>query len=517
MADDGAAVEPSAAPLLVAEGIGKSYGANTVLSGVDIEIHDREVLGVVGENGAGKSTLLNILSGVVPPDTGRLLLRGQEVRLKNYRDANFNGIFRVFQELALVPGLRVYENLFLTHEKRFSNYGFINHAAMRRRASAYLEEFEHGWIDPTKPIDSYSFSVRQIVEIIKAFALADLLETPSPVLLLDEPTAGLLADETEFFFRVVKQARKKTGIVYVGHRLGELLDNSDQVVVIKDGNLVARGSARDMTEEQLHQVMVGRARSEFLYHEDRQQPTTATTPILSVEGLSQPRAFSDVSFDVRPGEIIGIAGVIGSGKSELGRAIFGAGTDIAGEVRVGKQVVSTISATTQAGMGYVPQDRAAEGALLPQPVSWNISLARLSTEGGLGAGVMDGRREKRDADKYVDLLKIKTPGIQTAVGRLSGGNQQKVILGRWLAAGSKVLILDNPTRGVDVGAKEHIYSLLREQVANGLAVVLISDDLLELIMMSSQIHIMSGGSVRATIQTPPEAKPTEVEMVAHMV
>jgi ribose transport system ATP-binding protein len=236
-----------------------------------------------------------------------------------------------------------------------------------------------------------------------------------------------------------------------------------------------------------------------------------------VEGLSQPRAFSDVSFDVRPGEIIGIAGVIGSGKSELGRAIFGAGKEVAGEVRVGKQVVSTISATTQAGMGYVPQDRAAEGALLPQPVSWNISLARLSTEGGLGAGVMDGRREKRDADKYVDLLKIKTPGIQTAVGRLSGGNQQKVILGRWLAAGSKVLILDNPTRGVDVGAKEHIYSLLREQVANGLAVVLISDDLLELIMMSSQIHIMSGGSVRATIQTPPEAKPTEVEMVAHMV
>lgn len=503
-------------PLLSGEGLGKIYGSTQVLTDIDLQIRDHEVLGVVGENGAGKSTLLNILSGVIKPDTGRLLLRGEEISLSSYRDANAHGIFRVFQELALVPGLRVYENLFLTHEKHFSNFGVINSGKMKRRAAQYLEEFEHGWIDPSKLIDSYGFSVKQILEIIKSFALADLLETPSPVLLLDEPTAGLLADETEFFFRVVKKARDRTGIVYVGHRLGELLDNSDRVLVIKDGHAVAEGSAREMTEEQLHEVMVGRARSEYLYHEDKQVSAISSTPSLVVDSLSQARQFADVSFEVFPGEIVGIAGVIGSGKSELGRAIFGASKGVTGTVTVDGRRVSSITESSAAGLGYVPQDRAAEGALLPQPVSWNVSLARLAAAGVSGV-VLDTRRENQEADKYVDLLKVKTPSIHTAIARLSGGNQQKVILSRWLSARTKVLILDNPTRGVDVGAKEHIYALLRELVKDGLSIVLISDDLLELIMMSSSIHIMSGGSIRATIQTPPDAKPTEVEMVAHMV
>lgn len=509
--------ETPAPPLLVVESVGKTYGGIPALSGVSLEVRNQEVLGVVGENGAGKSTLLNILSGVVQPDEGRLLIRGEETRLRDYRDANFKGIFRVFQELALVPSVPVYENMFLTHENRFTKFGIINRSAMIRRASAFFEEFEHGWIDPTKPTGSYSFSVRQIIEIIKAFALAELLETPAPVLLLDEPTAGLLADETEFFFRVVERARSRTGIMYVGHRLGELLDISDRFLVIKDGEMVAHGAAADTTEEQLHESMVGRARSEFLYHEDRQAAATDPTPLLKVQGLSQPSCFADVSFDVCPGEIVGIAGVIGSGKSELGRAIFAGGPDVTGKVMVRDRAVDGIAASMRAGMGYVPQDRAAEGALLPQPVSWNVSLARMAAGSGASAMVMDLAKERTDAEEYVRLLRIKTPGVDAPVGRLSGGNQQKVILGRWLAAESEILVLDNPTRGVDVGAKEHIYSLLRHQAEAGRAVVLISDDLNELIMMSSRVLVMSGGSIKATIETPPEAKPSEVEMVAHMV
>jgi ribose transport system ATP-binding protein len=518
MTSESAPAEPERSRLLIAEGVGKSYAGIPALADVTVEVRDREVLGVVGENGAGKSTLLNILSGVISPDTGRVLVQGNEVSLRSYRDANAHGIFRVFQELALVPNVPVYENLFLTHERHFSKFGVLNRSAMKRRASAFLEEFDHSWIDPTRETGSYSFSVRQILEIIKSFALAELLGTKSPVLLLDEPTAGLLADETEFFFKVVAQAKKKTGIVYVGHRLSELLELSDRVLVIKDGRTVGGGNAADLSEQELHQMMVGRTVSELLYHEDRQKQPTSDVPLLEVKGLSQPRAFQDVSLEVRPGEIVGVAGVIGSGKSELGRAIFGAQSDVRGDVLVsGKSLARRISSSTRAGIGYVPQDRAAEGALLPQAVSWNISLARISARGGGRAAALNIPRERKEATRFVDLLRVKTPGIQAAVGRLSGGNQQKVILARWLSAGSNVLILDNPTRGVDVGAKEQIYGVMRDLSDRGVAILLISDDLPELIQMSTRVLIMSGGSVKATIDTPAESKPSEVELVSHMV
>ncbi|WP_426323241.1 sugar ABC transporter ATP-binding protein [Microbacterium sp. E-13] len=503
--------------LLRGVGLGKTYGTNRVLEGIDIEVRNHQVLGVVGENGAGKSTLLNLLSGVAAPDAGSIAVGGSEVSLSSYSDANRHGIFRVFQELALVPGVAVYENLFLTHEGRFRTFGLINHAEMKRRARAYLEEFEHGWIDVTRPVDSYPFSVRQILEIIKAFALADLLETPHPILLLDEPTAGLQADETEFFFRVVRQARERTGIVYVGHRLGELLDNSDRVLVIKDGRLVATGESSDMTEDELHHVMVGRARADHLYHENEQAPVDAGAEVLlAVEGLSIDRAFADVTFDVKAGEIVGLAGVIGSGKSDLGRAIFGISKADSGSVSLAGKRVRSIRDAVRAGMGYVPQDRAQEGALLPQSVTWNISLAQLPV-GGAAASVIHPANEAAQATDLVERLRVKTSSVRAPVGSLSGGNQQKVILARWIVANPKVLVLDNPTRGVDVGAKEHIYGQLRALVAAGVGILLISDDLNELIMMSSRIHVMGGGRVRASIETPTDAKPTEVDLVAYMV
>lgn len=504
--------------LLSARGISKSFGSNRVLNGIDLEVRDHEVLGVVGENGAGKSTLLNILSGVLRPDGGSISMRGEEVTFKSYRDANAHGVFRVFQELALVPSAAVYENLFLTHERRFSNFGVINRSAMVKKARQYLEEFEHGWIDPTRPTGGYPFSTRQILEIIKVFALAELLETPKPVLLLDEPTAGLLSDETEFFFRIVEKAKEKTGIVYVGHRLGELLDHSDGVLVFKDGEIVAHGKSDAFTEDELHAAMVGRQRGEHLYHEERQAVAVGDAPVLRVENLSQDGVFRDIDLQVNPGEIVGIAGVIGSGKSELARAVFGAGNTMSGTVEVNSATIGSVSDATRAGVGYVPQDRASEGALLPHSVAWNISLARLQRGSGKAfRGLLDLDRERSQAKQYVEELRVKTPDIDTPMLRLSGGNQQKVILARWIAAGATVLVLDNPTRGVDVGAKENIYSSLRELVASGVGILLVSDDLVELIMMSDRIHVMNGGNITATIETPPLAKPTEFELVSKMV
>jgi ribose transport system ATP-binding protein len=505
-------------PLLAAEGLSKSYGDNQVLTKVDLVVHDQEAIGLAGENGAGKSTLLNILSGVLKPDEGRVLLRGEELQLASYRDANHHGIFRVFQELALVPNIPVYENLFLTHEEHFRRFGILKRGAMARRASELLEEFGHGWIDPTRETSHYDFSVRQVIEIIKSFALAELLDTPTPVLLLDEPTAGLLHDEVEFFLEMVQKLKVRSGLVFVGHHLEEVLQISDRITVLKDGAVVGTAKADDLDEKALHHLMVGRVREEQFYKEDRQR-APADTHALELKGFSQAAEFDDVSLTVKAGEILGIAGVLGSGKSGLGRAIFGAADRVDGDVVIaGKELAHHgIANSMRARMGYVPPERAADGALLPLSVAWNISLARTSAATGMGAQFIDHRRERRDAVKYVEMLSIKTPGLDAPVHSLSGGNQQKVILARWLARGVDVLVLDNPTRGVDAGAKEDIYGIVRDLTDQGTAIVLISDDLPELIGLSTRVLIMKSGRVVEEIQTPQSDKPAEVDLVAHMV
>jgi ribose transport system ATP-binding protein len=508
----------TSAPLIEARGVHKAFPGVQALADVGLTVHRGEIVGLVGENGAGKSTLLSVLSGTVQPDSGTVSVRGREVRMANYRAAALQGVFRIYQELALVPNLAVYENLFLSHEGRFRRLGVLRRGAMQQRARDLLGRFDHDWIDPARPAGAYDFSTRQILEILKAFALAELLDIEAPVILLDEPTTALTREEAQFLSGLLERVREDAGLVFVSHRLSEVLELSDRISVLKDGHVVDETEPEHTTEAQLHYVMVGRERDEHFYREARQREP-GDAPALEVEGLSQAPDFEGVSFSVRRGEIVGIGGVLGSGKSALGRAVFGAGRGgCDGAVRVEGSPVEPLTTRrlANAGVGYVPPERHEDGIILSFPVAWNISLARLAGNGG-PAHVLNGERERSEARRYVESMRIKTPGIGTLAGSLSGGNQQKVVLARWLARDARVLILDNPTRGVDAGAKEEIYTLIRDLADRDVGVVLISDDLLELIGLSNRILIMKDGAISAELESPPSGKPEESTLVASMV
>lgn len=502
-------------PLLEVRSISRAFGPVQALQDVSFSVRRGEVLGLIGENGAGKSTLLNIISGTDHATQGEVVVRGEAISYKNYHGAARNGVFRVFQELALIPNMTVWENLFIGHEKLFLRGGIINRSLAIQRARDIFKRFDHAWIDVEKPVGDYPFAIQQLIELLKAFALADLLGHEEPIVLLDEPTAALAADEIEFLRGLIEKVRHRSAVVFVSHRLAELLEWSDRIVILKDGRFVGEGDAKTMTEDALHFLMVGRERDEQFYREGRQRQPDAA-PVLVVKQLTDGTTFEPVDLSVRPGEIVGIAGVLGSGKSELGRSIFGAQRGLAGLIEYkGREMPNgSVKAVTRAGMGYVPPERKFDGLFDTFSVGQNISFAKVATGSSAVLRLGEERRNGRD---YIRRLRIKTAGARASILSLSGGNQQKAILARWLAAGVEMLILDNPTRGVDAGAKEEIYDLLRDLTDNGVAILLISDDLLEVIGLSNRILVMKTGAVTATIDAPAEAKPTEAQLVARMV
>jgi ribose transport system ATP-binding protein len=511
-ASGGAAQGP---PVLEMRGIGKRFSGKPALSGVSLTLRKGEVVGLVGENGAGKSTLLKTISGNLRPDTGTIRLRGKDVAFRSYRDATFHGVFHIYQDLALIPTMSVYENVLLSHEQHFSRFGVIDNARMRRHVAALLREFGHERIDPGRKVGSYDFSTRQVIEIIKSFALAELLEIETPVMLLDEPTAALTADEVDFLMRLIEKARARVAIIYVSHRLTEVLRISQRVYVLKDGAVVAETPTAEVAESRLHELMVGRSREEFFYREQRQREPAAEVA-LRVTGLSRPGSFTAIGLTLQAGEILGIAGLLGSGKSDLAQALAGDLKGVDGRVLIGEAEIRslTINRMSEAGVGYLPPDRR-DGIIPLLSVVKNMTLARLTRSGESVLLDLDG--EKADAGRLVASLGIKTAGVHALASTLSGGNQQKVLLARWLLRETKVLILDNPTSGVDAGAKEEIYAVRRDIAAQGVGILLVSDDLLELIGLSNRILVMRGGAIVAEMPSPRDAKPGEVDVVAHMV
>lgn len=498
------------------QGIGRSFGAFRAIDNISFEVRRGQVLGLIGENGAGKSTILNIMCGTDRQTDGRLLLRGKEVAFDSYHDAAKAGVFRVFQELALIPNLSVWENIYLGHDTLLRKYGFIQRADAIRKTQALFDRYGHGWIDVRTRVEDLPFAVQQVVEILRAFALAELLGIEEPIILLDEPTAGLSSDEIEFLHSLIQRVRNDAALVFVSHRLAELLDWSDDILVLKDGRIVEKAPAAALDEETLHFRMVGRAREASFYCEDRQREPESEI-VLKVAGLCSTEEFRDVSFELRRGEILGIAGVLGSGKSEVGRAIFGDGivTEGAIEYRGGMLARNKIVAASGRAIGYVPPDRKSEGIIDTFSVAENMSLARIAC-GAAGKWITPGR-ETKGAESYIGKLGVKTETPGSGILSLSGGNQQKAILARWLWRGVDVLILDNPTRGIDAGAKAQIYSILRDVADSGMAMLLISDDLLELIGLSNRIMVMKDHQVTQQFAAPPDNKPTEVELVALMV
>ena len=502
------------APVLEIRGVSKSFPGVKALDDVSFAINKGEVVGLIGENGAGKSTLLKVLNGIYRPDEGGIFVDGQPITITSPRQAFDSGIAMVFQEQSVLPTLTVAENIFLGRETEFIRFGLISKRRMNAAAAKELAKV-HLDIDPATRCAELSFANRQMVEIAKALSLDTRIKGHITIL-LDEPTSVLEQKEIDLLFAIIRDLRERASIAFISHRLEEVLEISGRVYVMRDGKIVKEVAARDATVKELHQHMVGRQLHHEYYREARQTEPSPKV-VLKCDALAQGDAFSGISFELHEGEVMGIAGVIGSGREDLARCLAGHSKPTSGRIEVNGAAVSLNAAhdATASGIGLVPAERKVEGLVTPFSVAENMTLAALPKF--VSSGVIRFAEEKAAAKSWIDRLKIKTPSTSTMVASLSGGNQQKVVLAKWRIAGVKVLILDHPTRGIDVGAKEDVYELIRDMTAEGLAVILLGDTLEEVIGLSSRILVMRDGEITARFDAAPGSKPSQVDLVENMV
>ena len=492
----------------------KRFPGVRALNDVSLEVRPGEVVGLIGENGAGKSTLMKILSGVYQPDAGQILIAGKETRIESAADANRKGIGMVFQEQSLLPNLTIGENIYLGNERQFTKFGLVQWPTLYAAAARQLEKVKVN-VDPRTRTDELSFAARQMVELAKALTLEEH-SAGHLVILLDEPTSVLERAEIDILFSRVRALRSRASFVFVSHRLDEVLQLSDRVYVMKDGQVVGELAAADADVTTLHRLMVGRTLQADYYLEPLQGPFRDLV-VLETDGLSSGNAYRDVSLKLHAGEILGIAGVIGSGREELMRTLAGFTPHTAGRLTVaGREVsLSTPADAVELGVGCIPRERRVEGLVLFLSVSANITLADLAQL--TRYGLIDTRKEQSLAKDWVSRLKIRTPNMEALCLNLSGGNQQKVALAKWLNAKARILILDHPTRGLDVGAKEEVYQLLRSLTREGLAIVLTSDTLEETIGLSHTILVMRDGEITHRTHARPGAKPRQIDLIGYMV
>jgi ribose transport system ATP-binding protein len=501
-------------PALSLVNVDKRFPGVHALKSVSIDIKRGEVIGLIGENGAGKSTLMKILSGVYQPDSGEIRIAGKPATFENAADANRKGIGMVFQEQSLLTNMTVGENIYLGNEAQFTRFGIVDWTSLYAAAARQLAKVQVD-VDPRARADTLSFASRQMVELAKALTLEDYAGDHL-VILLDEPTSVLERAEIDILFARVRALKSRASFIFVSHRLDEVLELSDRIYVMKDGAVVADLAAAEADTTKLHHLMVGRSLQAEYYREPLQKPYRDEV-VLEAEGLSLGHAYEDVSFKLHAGEILGIAGVIGSGREELTRTLAGFAPHDGGKLRIsGREVrLSTPAEAVDLGIGYIPRERRVEGLVLFLPVSANVTLADLASL--TRHGLIDSSEERRLAKSWVERLKIKTPTINTLCLNLSGGNQQKVVLAKWLQAKARILILDHPTRGLDVGAKEEVYDLARAVTAEGLAIILTSDTLEETIGLSHTLLVMRDGKITHRTDARPGHKPRQVDLIGHMV
>jgi rhamnose transport system ATP-binding protein len=467
--------------------VSKRFDATAALTDVSLELHAGEIHALVGENGAGKSTLVKILAGVHAPDSGTIMLDGVEVEIPDPVTARLLGIAVVHQEPRLFPDLSVAENVFLAHPPT-RRFGAISWAAMRQMAAAIFGELGVH-LDVGATVRGLSMADQQLIEIAKA------LSVDARVLILDEPTSALSAHEVERLFTIVRRARDRgVAVLFVSHRLEEVFELCDRATVFRDGRHIVTASVGDLTTADLVRHMVGRAVTLF---------PKAEAPIgevlLEVRHLSRPGAFQDVSFKIRAGEIIGMAGLVGAGRTEIARVLFGIDQASGGEMLLdGRPLhLSSPSAALRAGIAYVPEDRHRDGLILDFSIADNVTLPILPR---LFPHLLVHRAMERTlARGFVDRLRVRATSVDQLVQALSGGNQQKVVIAKWLATNPKVLILDEPTRGVDIGAKVEVHRIVSELAASGLGILLISSDLPEVLAMSDRILVLHEGRITAEI------------------
>jgi ABC-type sugar transport system ATPase subunit len=479
--------EVSTQPIIFAQGISKRFGNTQALKGVDLVLHPGEVHALLGENGAGKSTLINILAGELQPETGEIFMQGERIRFQDPRHANSRGISVVYQELSLCPNLTVAQNISLHRAADSGLVRWVDRKQLNSSAQALLRRLGLLNLDVTVPVRSLSLGQRQLVEIAKA------LTTDLKVLILDEPNSALTREESAHLFRVVRELRDQgIAIVYVSHRLEETMELVDRITVLRDGRLVDTAKRENFSIPNLIQKMVGREVNHLFHRKPLNQPESARG--LVVSHLTHRDLLKDISFDLHVGEIIGIGGLPGSGKDELVECLSGL-REFTGDVEIGGRRIKIRSTedVIRAGMALVPSDRRNAGAFQVLSILDNVAAASLGKVNHWG--ILSRKRMRALADIYLSRMNLKARSIEQKVGTLSGGNQQKVVLARGLATEPRILLLHEPTRGIDVGAKAEIYQTLNQLAARGIAILIVSSELPELVGQCDRIFAMHNGRI----------------------
>ncbi|NVP57673.1 sugar ABC transporter ATP-binding protein [Mycoplana rhizolycopersici] len=487
--------QQAATPLLEMRDISKTFGASKALSHVSLTVHAGEVHALMGENGAGKSTLMKILSGAYTADPGgSVLIDGEPVTLGDPLKAKAYGIAVIYQELSLAPNLTVAQNMFLGNEP--SRFGLADRAEMRRRAEPILKQLGISF-DSARRVAELSLGERQMVEIARA------LTTNARIIVMDEPTTSLTTRETDRLFDVIARLKADgIAIIYISHRMEEIYQLSDRVSVLRDGAYVGTLDRDGLSASKLVSMMVGRDLSSF-YKKEHRQVEGERAAVLSVNNIGDGKRVHDCSFDVRAGEVLGIAGLVGSGRTELARLVYGADRRTTGSVSLNGRTLTIASPSDalDAGIAYLTEDRKALGLFLDMSISDNINIGVIAEDAKVG-GALNFAKARERASGAVKALAIRTAGTQINVGALSGGNQQKALLARLLETRPKAIILDEPTRGVDVGAKSEIYRIIDDLAQNGIAIIVISSDLPEILGIADRVLVMREGHIAGEVTQP---------------
>lgn len=474
--------------LLEMKNIHKRFPGVYALRNVNFELRAGEVHGLLGENGAGKSTLMKVLAGIYDVDEGEIYIDGRKVEINDVKDSQKAGVSIIHQELVLVPYMSVAENIFSGREP-VGKLGFVKKDEMLAQAQRLLDSFDLG-IDASRLVADLNIAQRQMVEIARAISFN------SKILVMDEPTSSLTEKEVEFLFKTIESLKAKgVGIVYISHRMAELFRITDRITVMRDGQYIGTRVTKETNVDELISMMVGRELTDYYHRTFHELGEVA----LEVKNLTRNGVFKDVSFNLRKGEILGFSGLVGAGRSEIMKAIFGLDPIDSGEIYIeGKKVeIKSPRDAMNLGIALVPENRKDEGLILKSSVGYNMTLRVLDEF--IKFIRVNRAKENEIIDTYVQELGIKTPSRSQSVANLSGGNQQKVVIAKWLAAKPKILILDEPTRGVDVGAKAEIYAIMNNLVQTGVSIIMISSELPEIINMSDRVAVVHNGSIKGIL------------------
>lgn len=490
--------------------LSKSFGITKAVRDVSFNVNKGEVHALIGENGSGKSTLTNMLTGIYTIDSGKFILDGKEVHPKNQVEANEEGISIIVQELGTLSGLTVAENIFLGHENRFVKYGIKNTREMNRQANELLKKYEFSHIRAEEQIDEYNFEDRKLIEIIKATYFSP------KIVVIDETTTALSQEGREELYKQMDRIRASgNSVIFISHDLAEVLDKSDTITIMRDGSYIDTVKSSDVTEDDLKRLMVGREVTGDYYRTDYGEKVSDEV-VLSVKDVSVPGLLKDISFDLHKGEILGFGGLSESGMHEIGKAVFGASYDRTGSVQLADGTeIDDIPTAIAHSIAYTSKDRDNESVILNQSIEDNITLPSLPDLAADPLQFLSDKKLRSFAEKYAGQMSVKMQDVDQFVSDLSGGNKQKVVLARWIGKDSDILVLDSPTRGIDIKVKQDIYQLMNRMRKKNKSVIMISEELMELIGMCDRILIMKDGAVNGEL--PRSRELSENMLISKMV